>query len=152
MAPKDAGSAAARQQGQPRRGKGQRPKHVPQRTCVACRTSDAKRSYVRLIRTPDGRVEVDPTGKKNGRGAYLCRKRSCWQKGLDSKALDRALKVELDVETREGLREYARSHFPPDDQPLSREPVTISATGVQSASNTATSQKQAAGEQEETSE
>jgi predicted RNA-binding protein YlxR (DUF448 family) len=107
---------------------------------------------VRIVRGPDGRAEVDPTGKKNGRGAYLCRKRSCWQKGLDSKALDRALKIEIDAETREGLREYARSHFPPDDQPLSREPVTIDATGIRSASHTATSQEQAAGEQKEISE
>jgi uncharacterized protein len=100
----------------PRKDKGQRPKHVPQRTCVACRTSDAKRTYVRLVRTADGTVEVDPTGKKNGRGAYLCRRRGCWQRGLDSKALDRALKAEIDDQTRAELREYARAHFPPDEE------------------------------------
>jgi predicted RNA-binding protein YlxR (DUF448 family) len=100
---------------QPRRQKGPRPKHVPQRTCIACRTTDAKRSYVRLVRTPDMRVEIDRTGKQNGRGAYLCRKRSCWQRAVDSKAIERALRVEVDDETRAMLLEYARSYFPPDE-------------------------------------
>lgn len=106
--------------------KGPRPKHVPQRMCVACREHDAKRTYVRLIRTPEQRVEVDPTGKRNGRGAYLCRRRSCWQRAADGNALARALKIEIDDETRAMLREYARSHFPPDDAP-SPETVVIAA-------------------------
>src|SRR5688572_21393040 len=57
-------------QGAPKRGKakGQRPKHVPQRTCVACREIDAKRGLIRLVRTPEGTVDVDPTGKRAGRG------------------------------------------------------------------------------------
>lgn len=84
--------------------------------CIACRESDAKRSYVRLVRTPDMRVEVDPTGKKNGRGAYLCRKRSCWYQAADGHAIHRALRVEIDADTRDMLREYARSHFPPDGE------------------------------------
>jgi len=95
--------------------RGPRPKHVPQRTCVSCREQDAKRTYVRLVRTPEGRVEVDPTGKKNGRGAYLCRRRSCWYKAADSNVLERALKVAIAPETRAMLREYANSHFPPDE-------------------------------------
>jgi uncharacterized protein len=99
---------------QPRRRKGPRPKHVPQRTCIACRESDAKRTYVRLVRTEDMRVEVDSTGKRNGRGAYLCRRRSCWQRAVDSNAIERALRVQVDDETRAMLLEYARSYFPPD--------------------------------------
>lgn len=95
--------------------RGTRPKHVPQRMCVACREHDAKRSYVRLVRRPEGKVEVDSTGKKNGRGAYLCRRRSCWYRATDSNVLERALKVDLDAETRAMLREYANSHFPPDE-------------------------------------
>ena len=101
--------------GKPAPKRGQRPKHVPQRMCVACREHDAKRTYVRLVRTPEQRVEVDPTGKKNGRGAYLCRRRACWYRAAESNVLDRALKVELDAETRQMLREYASSHFPPDE-------------------------------------
>lgn len=83
--------------------------------CVACREHDAKRTYVRLVRAAEGTVAVDPTGKKNGRGAYLCRRRSCWNNAAGSNVLDRALKVELDAETRAMLREYASSHFPPDE-------------------------------------
>ena len=88
---------------------------MPQRTCVACRSKDAKRSYVRLVRTAEQSVVVDPTGKRNGRGAYLCRQRSCWQRALDGNALERALKIELDSDTRAHLWDYARTHFPPDD-------------------------------------
>ncbi len=95
--------------------RGPRPKHVPKRMCVACREHDAKRTYVRLVRTPEGVVEVDPTGKRNGRGAYLCRRRSCWNKAADSNALERALKFELNDDARAMLRDYARSHFPPDE-------------------------------------
>src|SRR5947209_1216587 len=73
--------------------KGPRPKHVPVRTCIACRTSDAKRGLIRLVRTPEGSVEIDETGKKAGRGAYLCRVRECWEIGLAKKALDNALKM-----------------------------------------------------------
>lgn len=99
------------------RGKGtHRPRHVPQRTCVACRQKDAKRGYVRVVRTPERRVEVDPTGKANGRGAYLCPRRSCWQRALENGALNRALNVEIDQDTTSTLAEYARSHFPPDDE------------------------------------
>lgn len=92
-----------------------RQKHVPERTCVACRRKDAKREYVRLVRTPERTVEVDPSGKANGRGAYLCRRRSCWNDALSSGAIDRALNVTLDAGDRERLREYARTHFPPDE-------------------------------------
>lgn len=93
-----------------RRSRG-RPKHVPIRTCVSCREKDAKREYVRIVRQPDGAVIVDPTGKQNGRGAYLCKRRSCWEKAASGTALDRALKSELDQETRERLRTYADYHF-----------------------------------------
>lgn len=99
-----------------KRKSGPRPRHVPQRTCVACRQKDAKREYVRVVRTPDGRVEIDPTGKANGRGAYLCPRRSCWQRALENGALARALNVEIDSKTTHLLAEYARSHFPPDDE------------------------------------
>ncbi len=86
--------------------KGPRPKHIPQRTCIACRTSEAKRQLVRLVRTPEGSVEIDEKGKKAGRGAYLCRVRECWQSALGKKTLDNALKITIDPETRARLKEY----------------------------------------------
>lgn len=87
--------------------KGPRPKHVPQRTCVSCREHSAKRSLIRIVRTPEGRVEVDPTGKKNGRGAYLCDQRGCWDRAVTSNVLSRALNTELSHETLDELRRFA---------------------------------------------
>jgi uncharacterized protein len=80
------------------------PKPVPQRTCVACRRSDAKRGLIRLVRTTDGQVEVDETGKRQGRGAYLCRDIACWEAALKRKALERALRLDtLSATNREQL-------------------------------------------------
>ena len=84
-----------------------RPKHVPQRTCVACRTTSGKREFVRLVRTPEGRVEVDSTGKSPGRGAYLCAIRSCWDEALKRDHLARALRATISNENRDELRRYA---------------------------------------------
>ena len=88
--------------------RGGRPRHVPQRTCIACRQTDAKRQLVRLVRAPDGSVTIDPSGKKSGRGAYLCDQASCWQAGLKRGVLPRALKLDSiadpDLET---LNAYA---------------------------------------------
>lgn len=85
------------QQARPRRGATGRPrrKHVPQRTCVACRQVEGKRQLVRVVRTPAGTIEVDLTGKQNGRGAYLHADPACWDVALKRKALQRALRTEL---------------------------------------------------------
>jgi uncharacterized protein len=93
-----------------RRARG-RPKHVPVRTCVSCREKDAKREFVRIVRTPEHAVVIDLTGKQNGRGAYLCRRRSCWDKAATGSVLERALQVTLDEETRSQLHRYADHHF-----------------------------------------
>jgi predicted RNA-binding protein YlxR (DUF448 family) len=74
---------------------------------VACRTSRPKRDLVRVVRTPDGRVELDETGRAAGRGAYLCRDAACWNTALDRGALGRALEVPLPAELREALRARA---------------------------------------------
>ncbi len=92
----------------PKQSQGQRPRHVPQRTCVACRRTDAKRGLVRIVRLPEGRVAVDPTGKHAGRGAYLCADQMCWETALKRRALERALKIEqLDPNDREALLTHA---------------------------------------------
>ena len=93
----------------------QRPRHVPQRTCVACRTTGAKRGLVRVVRTAEGRVEVDETGKKPGRGAYLCRTRECWDKALQGKVLEYALKTAITAEDKAALLAYAATLEPQDD-------------------------------------
>ena len=76
---------------------------MPSRTCVACRTERPKRELVRLVKTPDGVVSVDLTGKLNGRGAYLCQDPACWTQAQRRKAVERALKVSLDVAAWQNL-------------------------------------------------
>lgn len=82
-------------------------RHVPERTCIACREARPKRELVRVVRRLDGAVVVDPTGKLSGRGAYLCRRQACWQQGLRRDALGRALKTTVGPADRAALEAYA---------------------------------------------
>ena len=86
-------------------------RHIPERTCVACRSLRPKREMVRVVRTSVGAIEVDPTGKKSGRGAYLCRAPDCWQLALRRRALDRALKTELSEGDRVALTAFAKEQL-----------------------------------------
>jgi len=81
--------------------KPRRHKHVPQRTCVGCREVLPKRSLIRIVRSSQG-VQIDPTGKLEGRGAYLHDRRSCWERGLKG-SLAAALKVEISAVEQEEL-------------------------------------------------
>jgi hypothetical protein len=56
-------------------------KHVPQRTCVGCREVLPKKELIRIVRTSEG-IMVDPTGKLNGRGAYIHTRKECWERAL----------------------------------------------------------------------
>lgn len=90
----------------------QRVKHVPVRTCIVCRESGAKRGLTRIVRTPEGDVQIDPSGRMNGRGAYLCGKPACWQRAISSNVLARALNVSLTDETLASLTGFAAT-LPP---------------------------------------
>lgn len=70
-------------------------KKRPIRKCIACREHREKRDLIRLVKGEDGSVVIDPTQKKNGRGAYLCRSEDCYAKARKQQALERALKAEL---------------------------------------------------------
>ena len=70
---------------------------------MACRRAEAKRGLVRLVRTPEGRVEIDGTGRKPGRGAYLCPSRECWEAALKSNRLEHSLRISLSRDSREQL-------------------------------------------------
>jgi uncharacterized protein len=83
---------------------GKRVKHVPLRTCIGCRQVIAKKSMTRIVRTPDG-VQIDPSGKAAGRGAYLHNNRSCWEKALKG-PLSHALKTDLTEKDREELLSF----------------------------------------------
>jgi predicted RNA-binding protein YlxR (DUF448 family) len=92
--------------GKPRR-RAAVPRKIPERTCVACRKPQPKRSLIRLVRVGDGLAEIDATGKKSGRGAYLCRVGECWETGLTRRTLDHALKTQLTPENRQALATFA---------------------------------------------
>ena len=113
--------AMAKQQKSPRQ------RHVPMRTCIACRKVDAKRGLARLVRLPEGRVAIDLTGKQPGRGAYLCAERGCWETALKRKAVERALKIEmLDPSDRQLLSEHAET-LPYGSDADKVDPVLVSA-------------------------
>jgi predicted RNA-binding protein YlxR (DUF448 family) len=80
-------------------------KHVPHRTCVVCRQTSDKRTLTRIVRTPEDGVVVDVTGKRNGRGAYVCDQDACWEQALMTAVLDRALRTTLTEADRVRLRE-----------------------------------------------
>lgn len=84
-------------------------KHIPQRTCVGCRETKAKRELIRIISKLNGGVEVDISNKSPGRGAYLCPKQECWGIGLKKDRLGRALRTKLSLEDYQKLVEYSRS-------------------------------------------
>ena len=99
-----------------------RPRHVPQRTCVGCRTTAAKRGFVRVVRSGDGQVTVDPSGKANGRGAYLCASPSCWEVALKRGRLAQSLRVTIRDEDRQALLAHAAT-LQPDDEESVAEPA-----------------------------
>ena len=80
-------------------------KKVPMRMCVACREMKPKKELIRVVRTPEGEIVADLTGRKNGRGAYLCRSEACLAKALKTRALDRALEQPLSEAAAEYLRQ-----------------------------------------------
>ena len=94
----------------------QRMRHVPQRTCIVCRQVRPKRELIRVVRTPDGHIALDPTGKKSGRGAYLCARRSCWEPALHQGRLEREFEMAIPAEDRPALEAYLAS-LPPEAAP-----------------------------------
>ena len=80
-------------------------KKIPQRMCLGCQTRKDKRDLVRIVRTPEGEVLIDKTGKKNGRGAYICPEISCLEAVIRSKRLEKSLEIEIGDEIYERLRE-----------------------------------------------
>jgi predicted RNA-binding protein YlxR (DUF448 family) len=83
------------------------PRAAPERTCVVCRRTSRKRELVRIVRTGDDRVEIDQTGKRSGRGAYLCHDPACWRTAVKGNRLESALKTKVHAEQRAALAAYA---------------------------------------------
>ncbi|MBT9135277.1 MAG: hypothetical protein DDT34_00327 [Firmicutes bacterium] len=80
-------------------------KHVPERTCVGCRQAKPKRDLIRVVRDPLGQVDIDYTGKKNGRGIYLCPNLSCLEAALKTNRMGVGLQTEIPAEVIARLRE-----------------------------------------------
>ena len=76
----------------------QKMRKIPMRQCLGCNEHKPKREMIRVVRTPDGAVELDFIGKKSGRGAYICPKRSCFAKARKSKRIENILEVKLPEE------------------------------------------------------
>lgn len=88
------------------------PKHIPLRSCIACRETKPKRELVRVVRVSDERVVVDRTGKQNGRGAYFCPAQECWELGQKRRALNHALSMTVSADNWNELFAYAREVLP----------------------------------------
>jgi len=78
-------------------------KKIPQRQCMGCRERMDKRQLIRVVRTPEGNVQLDFSGKLNGRGAYICPKADCLKKARKAKSLDRSLEVTIPEEVYDRL-------------------------------------------------
>lgn len=77
----------------------------PLRTCVGCSAVQDKREMLRIVRTPEGDVVVDESGKKNGRGTYVCKNSACFEKAVKTKKIEKSLEVQLSKEALAKLKE-----------------------------------------------
>jgi predicted RNA-binding protein YlxR (DUF448 family) len=82
----------------------QKVKKVPMRRCVGCMEKFEKSKLIRVLRTPEGEVTLDATGRANGRGAYLCRKASCLSKAVKNRGLERSLSMQIPDSVAEELK------------------------------------------------
>ena len=80
-------------------------KKIPMRQCVGCGEMKSKKEMMRILKTLEGPIVLDVTGKKNGRGAYLCRNQDCLKKAVKSKGLERSFKMSIPTEVYEHLIE-----------------------------------------------
>lgn len=76
---------------------------VPMRMCLGCQEMKPKKELLRIVRTPEGIVELDPTGKRNGRGAYLCSNSACFQAAVKERRFRKAFGVDVDPAVFESL-------------------------------------------------
>ena len=78
---------------------------IPMRQCIGCQEMKNKKEMIRVIKTAEEEILLDATGKKNGRGAYLCKSMECFEKAAKSKGLERSLKVKIPKEVYDSLKE-----------------------------------------------
>lgn len=106
-----AGAGAPKKDSQPKK----KTKKIPERRCIGCGETKPKPELIRVVRSPDGEVSIDPTGKKSGRGAYICRKSTCLKRAFKSKQLGRNLNCEIPDEVLERLSEEITAALETDE-------------------------------------
>lgn len=93
-----------------------KPKKIPMRMCVGCREMKPKRELIRVVRSPEGEVSIDPVGKKPGRGAYVCRSQACLARAIRQRQLERQLEVQLTEEVAAYLSQTLAQLPPPEPE------------------------------------
>ena len=88
-------------------------RHVPERSCVACGVKMAKAQLVRVVRTAQGSVAVDATGRAPGRGAYLCHSLECWDRAIGKGALKRGFGQDITSQDLDQIRAYRQENIAP---------------------------------------
>lgn len=78
-------------------------KKIPMRQCIGCGEMKSKKEMIRVLKTPEEEILLDATGKKNGRGAYLCREKECLVKARKNKGLERSFKMKIPNEVYDNL-------------------------------------------------
>lgn len=84
-------------------------KKIPLRQCIGCNEMKSKKELIRVIKTPEDEITIDTTGKKNGRGAYICKSADCLQKAIKNKGLNRSFKMQIPEEIYDRLMEELKS-------------------------------------------
>lgn len=79
-------------------------KNIPERTCIGCNEKKNKNELLRIVKSSDGNINIDNTGKLNGRGAYICKNIDCLEKAIKSKRLEKNFKMKIDSEIYNNLR------------------------------------------------
>ena len=92
-----------------------KPKKIPMRMCVGCREMKPKKELIRVVRSPEGVVSMDPVGKKPGRDAYVCRSEACLKRAIKQKQLERQLETSLTPEVADALAK-ALADLPPQTE------------------------------------
>ncbi len=87
-------------------------KKLPLRRCIGCGEMKEKGDLIRIMKDEENRIAIDPGGRRNGRGAYLCRDASCLQKAIKSRALERSLKCRVESAVYESLAEQLQNQDP----------------------------------------
>ncbi len=83
---------------------------IPVRKCIACGEGKPKKELIRIVKTTDGEVRIDPTGKVNGRGAYICPRVECLDLAIKSKKISKNLEIDITDSIHEELKEFIKDY------------------------------------------